>query len=82
LLSLRETPFFGAISCPIRGVCRNTPGGDLEGFRLLMLYPCGVGKPRLSLSMTVFIMDSGDIPVTRALRVIDFIKDFQLKCSK
>lgn len=44
---------------------------------MVRLYACGVGKPRLSLLITVFIMDSRDILVPIGFYVIDFIKDFE-----
>jgi hypothetical protein len=40
-----------------------------------MFYLCGVGKPRLSLLMTVFIMDSRDILVPIGFHVIDLLED-------
>ncbi len=44
-----------------------------------MFYLCGVGKPRLTLLMTIFMMDSRDIPVPIGFDVTDFIEDFQSK---
>jgi hypothetical protein len=46
-------------------------------FPFVMSYPCGVGKPRLSLLMTVFIMDSRDILVRIELDSVNFMEDFQ-----
>jgi hypothetical protein len=48
------------------------------GFQIIMLYLCGVGKPRLSLLMTVFIMDSRDIPVPMGPHVNHFIEDIRV----
>jgi hypothetical protein len=40
-----------------------------------MFYLCGVGKPRLSLLMTVFIMDSRDILAPIGFHDIDLLED-------
>jgi hypothetical protein len=40
-----------------------------------MFHPCGVGKPRLSLLMTVFIMDSRDILVPMGFHFINLMDD-------
>jgi hypothetical protein len=56
----------------IAGRCASVEGDCIET-TFPMFYLCGVGKPRLSLLMTVFVVDSRDILVPIGFHVIDLM---------
>jgi hypothetical protein len=52
------------------------------GFPFLIFYVCGVGKPRLSVLMTEFIIDSRDIHSAISPHAIDLWRTKVLRYTK
>ena len=57
---------------------RHAQGLGQVRFPFLMFSPCGVGKPRLSLLMMVFVMDSQDILTPIDFDSVNLMEDSQV----
>jgi hypothetical protein len=57
---------------------RRAQGSGQARIPFVMFYPCGVGKPSLSLLMRVFIVDSKVTLLPIDFHLIDYMEDFQI----